>query len=222
MTMAWAIRNLLRLSPDESQSNGSDSQSQGQQGEQQNGDDGDDELDGMSNEALLNALRTERAARKTADGENRTLRREKADRDKSDADAAAEIARKNGEWEKIAQDAEKERDREKAAREALEKSIIADRKKNAVLFEAQKLSFHDPEEAVKLIDMDAIELDDDDQPKGVPVLVKRLADAKKYLLKQGTSGDGMPQTPSRQGDNQQYSASRSYIAATYGKAARNN
>jgi hypothetical protein len=220
MTMAWALRNLLFRSLDESQSNGSDSQRDGdgdkddKQGDDAQGDDDDADLKDMNESALLRAVKDERRLRKEKEREARTLLREKNEREKKERERESDEARKKGEWEKVAKDAETERDKEREKREALERSVIEDRKKNAIRFEAQKLSFHDPDEAVRLLDLPQIEVDDNNQPVGVQAAVKKLAEQKQHLVNKGGS-DGMPITPTKQGDKQQYSASRSYIAQTY-------
>lgn len=220
MLVPWALRNLLWFSPDESRGNGSDSQGDddkngdGDGEDDKQGDGDDDDVSGMDAAALKRALLVEREARKAKTREARTLQREKQERERKDRERDADESRKKGEWEKVAKDAEAARDTEIAKREALERSVVEDRKKNAVRFEAQKLFFHDPDEAVRLLDLDKIEVDDDNQPVGVPQAVKRLAEAKKHLVNKGGQ-DGMPETPTRQGDQKAFSASRSYIQQTY-------
>jgi len=220
MTMAWALRNLLWRSPGESQSNGSESKSGSGEGEgegENQGDpnDPDADLRGMSDTDLVKALKAERSIRRTAESESRTLRREKSAREQKERDDAAEIARQNGEWQKLAETAAAERDAEIARREELERSVIEDRKKNAIRFEAAKLNFHDPEEAVSLLDLTTIDLDENQRPVGVLDVVKRLANTKKHLVKV-IGRDGMPETPTQQGNNRETSHVRSYISQKYG------
>lgn len=53
---------------------------------------------------------------------------------------------------------------------------------------AGRLGFHDPDDAYRLIDRRAVELDDDGEPKNVDALLTALAKAKPHLVK--ADGDG--------------------------------
>lgn len=54
---------------------------------------------------------------------------------------------------------------------------------------ASKMGFHDPDDAYRLIDRRAVEMDDDGEPKNVDALLKKLAEAKPHLVKTD-DGDG--------------------------------
>jgi hypothetical protein len=217
MVLFWALQRRM-FSPDAdggggggNGDKGDDKGDDGKQGDEKEGgddDDGDDaDLNDLDAEKLRDAIKKERQQRRVAVREARDAKKkvqEREDKEKQDAD---EEARKKGEWQQLATKAAAERD---DARRALE----TERKTNAVILEATRQNFHDPEEAVKLLDLGKIAMGDDGKPVGVAKLVKDLADAKKHLVRTGQR-PGMPLTDGKQGGDKSYSASRSYIAQNY-------
>jgi hypothetical protein len=83
----------------------------------------------------------------------------------------------------------------KEAREELKKARIHNK-----FLASNKYTWHDPETALKLLDLGEVEVADDGAVKGLDNAIKTLADAKPFLLKQ-TDGDG--------GDNKQGKATTS-------------
>lgn len=81
---------------------------------------------------------------------------------------------------------------EKAKRETAETALTDERKRNAVISEAAKLKFLDPEDALAHLDLADIRLNDDGTPHKTSVesAVKKIADAKKYLISGTGSADG--------------------------------
>lgn len=71
--------------------------------------------------------------------------------------------------------------------------------RTAVEREARKLNLVDEEAAFKLLDLGAIEFDDGGTPKNVDKLLKKLAEAKPYLV--GQSNGTTPITPTPRADN---------------------
>lgn len=84
---------------------------------------------------------------------------------------------------------------EKALRISAEKALASERLSNFVRGQASK--FHNPQDAVDLIDLGSIEVDDDGDPnkEAVEKLLAAVAKDKPYLLKSAGkgSGDGGPQ-----------------------------
>jgi len=169
------------------------------------GDDGDDEGDDEDEEdddsdlgdeeknpvKLKSALEKERLARREAEKKAKTLEKEKAreqrlrDRKKqSDTDELA-TAKK-----------ELEESNQKSTRLAAGfKRTALDR---AIETAATALKFRDTDDALKLVDRDLIDVEqDEDEPDKVDIdkdsvkrAVKKLADAKKHLLQSGTEDGG--------------------------------
>lgn len=90
--------------------------------------------------------------------------------------------------------AKTERDEEKQAREAVEKELAHLRMSSAIERAALSANFHDPQDAMSLIDLTTISTNDEGLPnkQSVDAAVKRLAESKPHLVKpQGPgSGDG--------------------------------
>jgi hypothetical protein len=87
------------------------------------------------------------------------------------------------EQEKLQKELETERQaRQQAEAIAKQRSI-----RSALIAEAAKLNFNDPNDAVALINADQLEIDDGGEIKNAAELVKQLADQRKYLVKQGRS-----------------------------------
>jgi hypothetical protein len=90
------------------------------------------------------------------------------------------------------------------ARETADKLTAAERRAADLSLQltveraAGKLGFHDPDDAYRLIDRKAVELDDDGDPKNVEALLKDLAKAKPHLVK-GDDGDGKKPAPAQKG-----------------------
>jgi predicted component of type VI protein secretion system len=104
------------------------------------------------------------------------------------------------ETEKLAQraaKAEQDRDAAIAEREAAQTALQTERIKNAVIAEASKLGFADPDDAYTLVTLSEIEIDDAGKVNGAAEAIKKLAEAKPYLLGQARKGDGVgtPKTP---------------------------
>jgi hypothetical protein len=86
-----------------------------------------------------------------------------------------------------------------AERDLLRKAQREDRIAYAVRAKAVELSFHDPEDAVSLLNLDAIEVGDDGRPDGrsVKAAVDKLVKDRPHLVKQPApgGGDGGAKTP---------------------------
>ena len=127
------------------------------------------------------------------------------------------LRNRNYQLRKRAQAAEAERDQLKAAnltdfekerlarasaeaeRDALKKAQREDRIAYAVRAKATEMNFHDPEDAVSLLSLDAIEISDDGRPDGrsVKAAVEKLVKDRPHLVKQPApgGGDGGGKTP---------------------------
>lgn len=72
--------------------------------------------------------------------------------------------------------------------------------RSAVISEAAKLNFNDPEDAYRLIDVTGLTIADNGKVEGAADAVKALAESRKYLIKNGNpslstfnpAGDGQP------------------------------
>lgn len=107
-----------------------------------------------------------------------------------------------------------ERDQRIAEMESRERSRIL---RYEIRDVARDLSFADPDDAVHLIDRDAVEYDDDGEPTNVATLVKALAEKKPHLIK--TEGDGrrgIPATPRGQVPPAE-DIGKSFLKGRYGK-----
>jgi len=81
---------------------------------------------------------------------------------------------------------------EKGKRETAEKALLDERKRIAVISEAAKLKFLDPEDALAHLDLTDIRMNEDGTPHKTSVesAVKKIADTKKYLISGPGSADG--------------------------------
>jgi len=68
--------------------------------------------------------------------------------------------------------------------EALQEARKQDAIRMAVIAEAQKAGWRDPNDAIRLLDADAVEITDKGEVKGVSDLLKAIAKEKPYLLQQ--------------------------------------
>jgi hypothetical protein len=133
---------------------------------------------------LKSALEKEREAAKDAKKTAKRLaeleakEKERADAEKSEMDKLTEA--------KATAEAE---------RESARKELKAERIKNAIIAEASKLSFADPADAYTLIDLAVIEIDDQGKISGAAEAIKKLAEAKPYLLGKAKQGDGVGTPP---------------------------
>lgn len=82
---------------------------------------------------------------------------------------------------------QKQLDEERQARERAEATAKARSMRSALIAEAAKLNFNDPNDAVALVDPGQIEWTDDGEVKNADKLVRTLAEQRKYLIKSGRS-----------------------------------
>lgn len=136
-------------------------------------------------QAIIKDLRTENANRRKAEQQAEEQKRR-------DEEAAAA---KNGEWQTVAQKAQEERDEERRKREeterlARERLIRAD-----IRTHATALGFANPAIAHRLVDVDAVTFDDAGEPTNIEALLKEVAKAEPYLIKQANgTGAHIPPT----------------------------
>lgn len=113
--------------------------------------------------------------------------------------------------------AEKERDDEKKAHEATAAALRQTRLENKFLA-SNKYNWHDPETALALVDLTDVEIDEDGKVKGLEAAMKKLAEAKPFLVK---SGDDTPKngasggTPKPPGGGDKGSAARAALEKKY-------
>lgn len=128
-----------------------------------------------------------------------TLRTENASRRQREKDLEAELdkfreAEKEREKAEMseADRAKTEAEEAKAARESAEQALVDERKRSAVISEATRLKFRDPEDALAYIDMEDIRMTDEGRPHKASIqsAVKKVADDKKYLIEGPGSADG--------------------------------
>lgn len=133
-------------------------------------------------EAYVRTLREEAAARRVS---------EKAKDDRIAELEAAEAERKKAEMSDLDR-AKAELEEERKLRSAADQSLVNERKRNAVISEAAKLKFRDPQDALAYIDMEAITMTENGQPHKTSIesAVKKIADEKKYLIEGVGSADG--------------------------------
>lgn len=88
--------------------------------------------------------------------------------------------------------AELERDEAKKSAEKLQNDLRMERIRNAVILEASDKNFHDTEDAVRLIDLTDIKVNDDGSAdkRSVKAAVEALAKEKKHLVKGSNPGSG--------------------------------
>jgi hypothetical protein len=109
---------------------------------------------------------------------------------------AKEHESKLSEYEKAQMDdlerAQKEAEENKTRAEQLEANLRDERLRNAIVRFATEKNFHDPQDAVSLIDTSEIKFDDDGRPneQSVKSKIDKLAESKKHLLKTHNPGSG--------------------------------
>lgn len=114
----------------------------------------------------------------------------KAEADKTaaaQAKADEERLKAQAEWKQLAEQREAELADLKAKVEAQAAAMLSERKRSAVIALAGE--FNDPNDLLALIDLDAIDTDDDGKPVGVKGLVEKIAADKPYLLKSAKRQD---------------------------------
>lgn len=130
----------------------------------------------------VETLRTENASRRTREkeleAELQKFKDQEAERAKAEM---SDVERAN---------TEKAEAEARAA--AAEASLLTERKRNAIISEASKLRFRDPEDALAYIDLEAISMTESGQPHATSIVaaVKKVADEKKYLIDGSGSADG--------------------------------
>lgn len=157
-----------------------------------NGDDDDSSGSSDDTERLKSALRKERKARREAEKTARSLKKFKDEKDTSDQDELSKAKR-------LAEEAGGKAT--KLANRLRDASVD-----NAITKAAMKLNFVDLDDAIRLIDREEIDVDqDDDDPADIQVdatsvedALKALAKKKPHLLKRADDGDdeGEPPAPS--------------------------
>lgn len=188
----WLRDGVIFVGAEENDNNSGDQGGDDSEDEDEDEDDDTEENENegsegkdQSNEALLKALREERKERKRLEREQK--RRERAEaRGKKDG---------QNELQQTKEDLEKARDREQKLAAGFLKSAV-DR---AIEKAARDAGYTDPDDAVRLIDRDDLDVDQDEDdpskvdidPDSVKAAVKALANKKKHLLKKGTE-DGEP------------------------------
>lgn len=137
-------------------------------------DDGDDDKGKGSkdegNDGLKSALRKERQSRRALEKELKTLKskqQEADDKDKSESEKAKEAAAQS-----------------KAKAEKLAKKLRDTAVDNAIIKLSGKLKFRDIDDALRLIDRDDLEIDqDEDDPADIQIDEKSVEEALKALAK---------------------------------------
>lgn len=128
-----------------------------------------------------------------------TLRSENASRRQREKEMEAELqkfrdAEKEREKAEMteAERAKTEAEEAKAKADAAEQALIEERKRNALMSQASKLKFRDPEDALAYIDLEGVKMNDDGTPHKASVesAVKKVAEDKKYLIEGPGSADG--------------------------------
>lgn len=137
----------------------------------------------MSPEKTQAELETMRKALKTANKESEALRKKFAEIE------AAEATRKESELSEAQKAAKRAEDAEKAF-QTLQATTRQAAIRGAVLLAAAKAEFEDPEDAVALADLSGVTVGDDMTVTGAEDAVKKLASAKKHLLKQAQAPGG--------------------------------
>lgn len=74
----------------------------------------------------------------------------------------------------------------------LQKQLRDERIRHEVTLEAMKLNFHDPGDALNLVDLSDTE--DDDITSTIKKQLKKIAESKAYLIKSDSKGDGIGST----------------------------
>lgn len=132
---------------------------------------------------LKSALDSERKSNKEAAKALKRLEELEAEEQKRKEAEMSEIEKA----QKLAEDAQK-------ARDAALLQLTTEREKNAIISEATRMGFADPEDAYNLLDRSQIETGEDGKVSGVDETLKKLSEAKPYLLSKNTNGIGTPST----------------------------
>lgn len=118
---------------------------------------------------------------------------------KAGSKRADDLQAKLDEYEKgqLSEKERLERERDEARNKATETETRARQRviRSEVRVVASELGFADPSDAHRFLDDDAIELDEDGEPKNVKALLEKLAKDKPYLLKSEGGTNGVPPTP---------------------------
>jgi len=132
--------------------------------------------DGVMPEKLQAELEETRKALKAANRESAQRRKRLEELEKQEAERQeAELS----EMEKLQKKlAEQQAEIERVQNEARQVRV-----KSAVITKASEMNFQDPEDAYRLIDVSAIEVDSNGQPEGVDELLQALAESKPYMIK---------------------------------------
>lgn len=101
--------------------------------------------------------------------------------------AAAELAQLKEAQLSDAEKLQRQLEEMKAAKAQAESLARGTLIRSAIISEAAKLNFNDPEDAYRLIDVNTLTVTDD-KVEGVSEAVKVLAESRKYLLKTNTPG----------------------------------
>lgn len=123
---------------------------------------------------------------------------------KAGSKRADDLQTKLDEYEKgqLSEKERLERERDEARTKATDAEAKARQRviRSEVRVVASDLGFADPSDAHRFLDDDAIELDDDGEPKNVKALLEKLSKDKPYLLKAKDGGTtGVPGTPRSSG-----------------------
>lgn len=139
------------------------------------------------------------------------LRRESA----ANRRKAAELESKVKEHETAQLSEAEKKDREIADLKAERDGLATERKtllvRSEIERQARKLGVVDEDAAYRLLDLDALELDEDGKPKNVEALLKKLLEARPYL--KGTTQEtraGVPVTPRANGQTNDQKIDESY------------
>ncbi|MGE3487437.1 MAG: hypothetical protein AB7L09_22175 [Nitrospira sp.] len=127
--------------------------------------------DNVSRAELDNALKRMKAADQRADGLQAKLK-EWEDKDKSDLEKA------QGTVQELTAERDQLADRVRTM--AFENAFLTD----------NKYTWHDSRDALRLLDMDGVEVKDDGTVVGLKPAIEKLAKAKPHLIKQNDGGSG--------------------------------
>jgi hypothetical protein len=127
------------------------------------------------------------------------LRKEAADNRRKAVAAEAKLKEQDDAKLSETERLQKERDEATARAEQTEARARQRVIRSEVRVVASELGFADPSDAHRFLDDDAIELDDDGEPKNVKALLEKLAKDKPYLLKAEDKRNGPPDTPRSNG-----------------------
>jgi hypothetical protein len=83
-------------------------------------------------------------------------------------------------------------DLEKQKVDALEKQLSRSKVDSAITTEAVKAGFENPEDALRLIDREAVQAGEEGTPLGIAEAIKALAENKPYLVGKTNLGSGTP------------------------------